>query len=228
MAMTAAPASATFERDGLVVTATFLGARRWTVVTSGGAASTREVDNGTVSGAIWEALRLSASLPWGTRLEVRAEHIRHGVISNNTHPPTDWWFDVDPGAGGVAPDVVAAIWQCLTALHLSPRVARERSPLVDPRFGLAALSAAAQPETWASELARAAQAWLGADASIEDTYDLMHELRALGHPIYSFDESEDFVLWTTWGPERPPRRLGVRVSLPPYEPPIVTVTVPDA
>lgn len=229
-----APRSATFERAGIAVTATYLGARSWTVATSVAPSTTEDsdrahrFDNSAVSSAIRDALKLDASSPSGTRVEVRAEHIRHGVIANNTFPPTAWWFEVDPGAGGVAPDLDAAIWECLAALRLSPSSATSsRSPIIDPRFGIAALNATPQPTVWASELARYAQEWLGADAAIEDVLDFMSQLRALGHPLYSFDESDDFVTWSTWGPECPPRHLDVDVRLPAYEAPVVTVTTRD-
>ncbi|MGN6103770.1 MAG: hypothetical protein ACTHU0_01575 [Kofleriaceae bacterium] len=80
---------------------------------------------------------------------------------------------------------------------------------------------------WASELARCAQEWLGADIAIDDVHALMSELRALGHPLYSFDEGDDFAIWTTWGPERPRRELAVDVRFPAYEAPVVTATVRD-
>lgn len=228
-----APPSATFERAGCAVTATYLGARSWTVATTV-ATSTAEhsarqhrFNNGEVSSAICDALKLTASCPSGTRIEVRAEHVRRGAIANNTFPPTAWWFDVDPGAGGLAPDLAGAIWECLVALRLSSlRVSRDRS-FVDPRFGFDAMNATRQPMAWADDLARYAQEWLGVDAAIDDVYTFMSQLRALGHPLYGFDESDDFVIWSTWGPERPPRHLHVDVRLPAYEAPVVAVTVRD-
>ena len=214
-----ASSSATFERAGVAVTATYRGARLWTV-------GANRFDNRAVSAEVRNALQLAAGvLPPATRIEVRAEHIRHGAIANNTFPPTAWWFDVDPGAGGVAADLDAAIWECLVALRLSPSDAHRRSPFVDPSFRVDALNAAPQPVAWASELERRAQDWFGVDASIDDVHDFMSQLRALGHPLYSFDESDDFVTWSTWGPERPRRRLDVDVRLPAYDAPAVTVTV---
>ena len=224
-----APSSATFERAGIAVTATYLGARTWTLATiatdSTGPVAER-LDNNAVSRAIADALKLDASAPWGTRIQVRAEHLRHSVLSNNTFPPTAWWFDVDPGAGGVEPDLVASIWACLAALCLSPGLASRRSHVTDARFGVAALTATPQPTAWAADLARHAQEWLGGGAG-PDALALMRQLRALGHPLYSFDESDDFVTWSTWGQARPRRRLTVEVQPFPYEAPVVTVTVMD-
>jgi hypothetical protein len=221
------PASATFERAGIAVTATYLGRGMWTFVTDAAASDgDHRFDNSAVSGAIRGALEVPIPVAPRTRIEVRAEHIRHGAIANNTFPPSAWWFDVDPGAGGVAPHLDAAIWECLSALRLSPSHRRSaRSPFDDPRFGFAALNTTTDPTSWASDLACRALEWLDGDATIDDIHAFMHQLRALGHPLYSVDESDELATWSTWGPERPPRPFDVEVHLPPYEAPTVTVTV---
>lgn len=212
------------------MTATYLGVGRWTVGTSR-ATSTADMnrfDNSAVSAEVRTALQLADALPPDTRIEVRAEHIRHGVIANNTFPTAAWWFDIDPGASGVAPDLDAAIWECLVALRLSPsRAAARRPPFLDASFGADALTAATQPVAWAAELTRCAREWFGADAAIADAYDFMSQLRALGHPLHSFDESDDFVTWSTGGTQPPRRRLDVDVRLPAYATAVVVVTVQE-
>jgi hypothetical protein len=60
---------------------------------------------------------------------------------------------------------------------------------------------------------------------MDDAVAWMQHLRALGHPLYGFDESTDWISWATWGPERPARELSIEIALPAYERASVTVTV---
>ncbi len=213
-------ASATFEHAGLAVTVTYMGLGAWAVD------ATVDIDNGCVVTALRTALRLAAPFAAGTRVEIHASHVRRGVIANNTYPPTAWWYDVDPGAGGVASDLEAAIWKCLAALRLRPSSwPRDRARFADPRFSRAALDAAPDAAASGLELAHAMEAWLGADASLADASPLLEHLAGLGHAIFSFDDDgHEFVVWGTSDPSRP-RGLQIQIFFPAYAMPTVSVTI---
>jgi hypothetical protein len=77
--MSAAASSVKFEQAAVAVTATYVGGRTWEL-----GRGAKPVENRSASGAIRDALGLSTPVAPGTRIEVRAVHIRRGTLANNS------------------------------------------------------------------------------------------------------------------------------------------------
>jgi len=68
--------------------------------------------------------------------------------------------------------------------------------MLDGKFAREAFEGSGEPERLALELEATLERRFAAAADCFDAiHELVDELRALGHPIYSFDESDDFAIW---------------------------------
>lgn len=223
--------SATFRCGEVAVTASYLGQRRWEV--SGSAAWSGRHEE--VAVAIREALRLGGEIPYNTKfVEVVADNVS-GTIKNNTFPTDLWYVDITGGDRSWASaekGVSAAIVACLVALKLTPIRPQHlaRSPVDREQFSGSALNAAADPGEWARALEHALSDRLRSSVDAEFEVPLIvQELKLLGHDLWSFDETEDFAIWTYDYVKSPPgRRLTIRFGYAAYEEPEVEVTVQDA
>jgi hypothetical protein len=191
--------SATFRCGDVAVAASYLGQRRWEL---SGPDLSWSGTHEEVAIAIREALRLGDEVPYNTKVvEVVADHVS-GTIKNNTFPTDLWYLDISGGGRSWASaekGLPAAIIACLVALKLTP--VREqhlpRNPVDQDQFCHSALDDAADPRGWARALEHALSDRLR--SSVDAEYEvplIVQELKLLGHDLWSFDETEDFAIWT--------------------------------
>lgn len=222
-----------FECRELNVEARYEGDRRWTVASADGSWSG---SNEGVAAAVLAALGLDVEVVlYGVVVSVRAEGGVSGWIKM-TFPTDRWIFNIDGPSGGymaVEVGLKGALKACLDELRLLPArpTAPSRTPLDAARFGLDALTQAAEPRAWADALSAALRANLERADAAEDTFRaMMLELRALGHDIYELDSDGDArIVWrTNWVAKPPGRRVVIELTCPAYEAPQVVVAVSNS
>lgn len=184
-----------------------------------------------VAAAIRDALHLSGDVPYNTTtVEVIAGGTR-GKLTNNTFPTDRWIYDLtgERSEIGVERGLEAAIMATLVALRLAPVEAPPRQTVVldEARFGRGSLDASVDPDAWAEDLGRALTTRLqsATDPAVEVSI-AVEDLKLLGHDLWSFDEADEFAIWT-YDYRTPPRgrRLTIEFFYAAYEPPTVRVTV---
>lgn len=223
--------SAIFRCDDRQVVVKYLGDRRWEL---SGSASWSGLHEG-VTDAIRDALHLGGEIPYDTkRIDVSAAHGARGTIRNNTFPTDLWFVNLDGLAwsyAGASKGVAAAILECLVALRLRPTARTQLAPpAIDcERFSRSSLEHAPDLGAWAHDLEEVLSLRLRAASDPEsDAFSMIQELKALGQDLWSFDESDDFALWT-YDYHRPPPgpRLTIHFAHVAYEEPQVSVTIDD-
>jgi hypothetical protein len=223
--------SATFRCEDRAATVRYCGSRQWQL---SGPDASWSGPHEEVAAALREALRLAGEVPYNSKVvEVSAERVT-GTLKNNTFPTELWFVDLNgdrPWAGAES-GLDAAIMAALVALELAPVRAPSAPAMAFDRgrFDRPALEAAADRQAWARDLGHALAARLRAamDAQLEVS-NIVAELKALGHDLWSFDESDDFAIWTYDYVNAPPGpQLGIHFRYAAYEEPAVEVTVRDA
>jgi hypothetical protein len=224
--------SATFRCEDSVVTAAYIGRRLWEL---SGPVSNWSGPHDQVATAIRDALRLEGEMPYNTKVvEVVAQQVT-GTIKNNTFPTDLWFVDLNGGRwtwAAAEKGLDAAIMACLVALKLTP-VRQPSIPvnaLKRDQFGRSALVRAKDRGAWAQDLGCVLSMRLRSVVDAEsEVPKIVQELKALGHDLWSDEESDDFAIWTYNYMKPPPGpRLSIHFSYSAYEEPAVEVTVQDA
>lgn len=93
---------------------------------------------------------------------------------------------------------------------------------IDERFGATAFQRASSPQVLADDLAALLTARLVQEPAEKVVRAAVQELRAVGHPLASFDESDDFAIWYAEYPNQ--HRFVVEFSYRDDKPAVVRVT----